>query len=269
MKTTTTRSILLLFPLILTGSLHLHSASMDLYLQPDLQSEKLQTVESGDPRLGPAAPVLDEISAAVGWHFAEFNGTINGFVPDSKIGKDLFPVDEAIIYSGPSSSSPVITVYHTGDELEIIDTGAWWEVRLNTSFPVYFLTDPPSELPPVTGVAVDSVIIDDLSSSGNPQSSGIVLKEKPFPQSPADITGQSYQGVFIKSKKSLGLFAPKAPFQLKDPSGSRIAWVDLTGLIIPGTVNEFLDETVIIFGEREFDPDTKEWIIHARNMRVK
>jgi len=269
MKNTTIRSTFLLLPLILAGSLHLQSASMDLYLQPDLQSEKLQTVESGDPRLGPAAPVLDEISAAIGWHFAEFKGTINGFVPDSKIGKDLFPVDDAIIYSSPSSSSPVITVYHTGDEMEIIDTGAWWEVRLDTSFPVYFLTDPPSELLPVTGVAADSIIIDDTSGMDESQPSGITLPENPFPQSPADVTGQSYQGVFMKSKKSFGLFAPKAPFYLKDPAGGRIAWVDLSGLIATGTVNQFLNKTVLIHGEREFDASTKEWIIHARNMRVK
>lgn len=262
-----TRSTLLL-SVCLAGTATMLSGAIELYLQPDLQSEILETVEDGDQRLGSPAPVLDEVAASVGWHFAEFNGTINGYVPDAKIGKDLFPVDNAIIYSGPSSDSPVITVYRTGDNLEIIDTGVWWEVRLTTAFPVYFLVDPLSSPPVITTSTLDD---DPLMSQTEPvtQPSGIVIPEKTYPEVPGDVTGQVYQGVLVKAKKSLGLFTPKAPFYLKDPSGGRIAWLDTSRWIGSGTLNDFIGKPVLIHGEREFDASSKEWIIHVRNMRVK
>ena len=267
MKTTRKRTILPFVTIILGSLMQAQTDTLELYLQPDLQSEKVDTVEAGDPRLGPGLPVPDEASAAIGWHFADFKGTINGFIPDAKIGKDLFPVENAIIYAGASSESPVIDTYHKGDQLEIVDTGAWWEVRLTTVFPVYYIVDPATSSPSAGPLSIETMPI--LEQPAPATGKGIVLGEGPPPRIPDNITGQSYQGTFRKSKRGLGLFSPLAPFYLEDSRGGRLAWVDTSGLVGPGTLDRYMNQTVIIYGERELEARKKEWIIRARNMRLK
>jgi hypothetical protein len=295
MKTNMTRTLYLLATVALTAAANGQGNSVDLYMQPEIQAQKVAVVSLGDPRLGQPTPVIDEAKAVLGWHFAEFEGMVEGYAPDAKIGKDLLPVDGAIIYSGPSSDSPVLGVYRDGSDIETLDTGAWWKFQLTMKFPVYFILDSPSPLPAVTGVADEPVaaqktevaaapvvetqpVIQEMtvvdSSTGQ---SGAGATGTAFPSSqsrkptatPPDAIGQSYQGIFKLSKRTFGLFKPFAPFYLESADGNRIAWIDTSNIVIPGSLKGYLDKTVIIHGEREFNTSNKEWVIHARNMRLK
>lgn len=258
---------------------------LDLYLQPDTDSTLLERIQPGDPRLGEAEPVMDEALAILGWQYASFTTEIRGFVPDMEIGKDLLPVESAPIYAMPSSSSPILTTYHDGMEVSIIERGAWWTVEMETTIPVYFvLEDTPAPLPPVTATAetpaleelpveapppvISTPAVDVPADSASPGSLG-TASARPQQRPAPDVLGQSYEGTFRKSQRRLGLFAPKAPFYLEDGRGDRIAWIDTSEIVIPGSLKNFLDEPVIIFGERDFLPGSRDWIIRARNMRHK
>jgi hypothetical protein len=264
------------------------SGGVELFIQPDIQSEVVATVPIEDPRLSQPQPVMDEARAALGWHFADFRDIVEGYVPDRKIGKDLLPVDNALIHAAPADSSPVLDVYRDGDEIEILDRGPWWKLRLETSFPVYFLLETPAVLPPVTAQAGDALeplgpapapepatatIIETPAMDADPAETSPTIQPAP---SPADrrsvapeVTGQTYEGRFKRSGKRFGLFAPRAPFYLADASGKRIAWIDTTGIVIPGSLKSFIDQRVIIYGERDFLPGSGDRIIRARNMRIK
>jgi len=142
----------LLLPLLLAtagGTLRGQATQVEVYLKPDIESKNLGTMSLQDPRLGQATPVLEDAKAALGWHFADFTGMVDGYVPDAKIGKDLMPVDNAMIYSEPSTNGIVLGTYHQGVEIEIIDTGAWWHIRYGGSVPVYFVLDTPPPCPPL------------------------------------------------------------------------------------------------------------------------
>jgi len=260
-----------------SGILSGQSAPLDLYLKPDIKSPSIGRTTLSDPRLGQATPVMDDAKAALGWHFADYSGMVDAYVQDAKIGKDMLPVDDALIYAGPSEDSPVIGTYRTGSPIEIVDTGVWWKLRFGGGIPVYFVLDTPPPLPAVTGFAEDapapaegpvivsSTVVDNGSTAAT---SSIVLsesKENPRP----GVVGQSYQGTFRQSKRALGLFKPKAPFYLEAADGNRIAWVDTTEIVIPGSMKAFLDQQVIIHGERTQAESSRDWIIHARNMRLK
>lgn len=282
MKNTLMRPLLLVALALPGWSLSGQDESLELYIQPDIQAKEVGRATPDDPRLGQPTPVLDEAKAALGWHFAEYTDEVEGFVPDAKIGKDLLPVDDTVIRAGPSSDSPVLGVYKTGDEIEVLDTGNWWKIRSEMTFPVYFVLDTPPPLPPVTGFADDSMeelppepvlvepvitestIIDAGSESLDP----IRPKESTRPARP-DVMGQSYAGTFKQSKKFLGLFKPKAPFYLEGPDGKRIAWVDTDNVVVPSSLKAYLEKTVIIHGERDYLSSSGDWIIRARNMRFR
>lgn len=274
---------LLLIVLAFPGwSLNGQNEPFELYLQPDIQAKEVGRTTLDDPKLGQPTPVLDEAQAALGWHFAEYTDEVEGFVPDSKIGKDMLPVDDAVIRAGPSSDSPVLGVYKTEDEIEIMDTGTWWKIRSEMAFPVYFVLDSPPPLPPVTGSANDSmeelppepvlaepVITEStIIDAGSQSLAPIRPKESKRPSTP-DVMGQSYAGTFKQSKKFLGLFKPKASFYLEGAGGKRIAWVDTQNIVIPSSLKTYLDKQVIIHGERDYLSSKGDWIIRARNMRFQ
>ena len=85
---------------------------------------------------------------------------------------------------------------------------------------------------------------------------------------PSDGLSQSYEGVFRQSRATLGLFKPKAPFFLEGPDGGRIAWVDTRNLILSGTLRDYFDKPVIIYGEIE-PFGSRDWILRARTLREK
>jgi len=286
MKTTAFRYALYwgisLFPLTAPAQ----EEELKLYLQPDIESRLITSTPLTDSRLGPPAPVLDEAKAALGWHYAEYTDAIEGYVPDAKIGKDLLPVDDTVIRSGPSPDSPVLGVYRDGDEIEVIETGTWWEIRSEMAFPVYFVLDSPPALPPVTAAAAgdeaeESSTLEELPPEDPPSpvireetivdaGAGAVEPVRPAPEArpkPPEFLGQSYRGTFKKAKKHLGLFRPKAPFYLEGSDGRRIAWVDTNNIVVTGSLQSYLDKEVVVHGERTLMDNSSEWIIRARNMR--
>lgn len=263
---------------------------MNLYLQPSIDSRLIAVTTLGDSRLGQSAPVLDEAKAALGWHYAEFTDTIEGFVPDAKIGKDLLPVADTVIRSGPGEENPVLGVYRDGDEIEIVETGAWWKLRSEMAFPVYFVLDSPPPLPPVTGKAAEPGDAQDeltpLAELPPEDPPAPVIREEPIidagsgtmepvraaPEdrpTPPEFFGQSYTGTFKKAKKRFNLFKPKSRFYLEGGDGRHIAWVDTANLVIPGSLQSYLDKEVVVHGERTLLKNSTDWIIRARNMRHK
>ena len=276
-----TRLLSLLAIAVSAHGLAAQSTRVDLYLEPDTDARTVATVTLDDPRLGQPTPVLDEAKAALGWHFADFTGEITGYVADAKIGKDMLPVENTIIYARPSSSSTVLGIYQDGDTIEVIDTGPWWEIQLAGSFPVYFVLDTPPPLPPVTGIAeelppaslpepapmIEEVPLRDAERMTG--GTGPLIDEPTTTQTRPGVLGQRYEGVFKRAKRRFGLFQPEADFYLEDARGRRIAWINTEKIVIPGSIKEFLDKPVIIHGERTQEEGSKDWTIHARNMRFK
>jgi len=270
--------ILLIFS-TMTSSIAL-LGQVDLYLEPQINGDPIATVPMTNSNLSESSPVLDSVAAAEGWRWAEYNTTLVGYIPDRKIGKDLFPVDGAFIHLRASDESPVLTTVNTGDEIEILDTGAWWTVEFSKPIPVYF------QAPSATQVAIEPVEVmeptiveetpvttagdDDLMSILD---ANIEAGEGPSfennTRSPAEGLSQQFEGFFDKTKQRLGFIQPKADFKLLDNQDRMIGWVDIRGLILPGSLETYTQKRVIINGSKTYDKSSKTWIIHARNMRLK
>jgi hypothetical protein len=265
--------------------------TVQLYLQPDIHASNIASVALDDPRLGQPAPVMEEARAALGWHYADYTDLVTAYVPDSRIGKDLLPVDDAVLHAAPDSDSPVLGLFSSADQPEIVDSGEWWTLRLRKTFPVYFLLDEPPPLPPVTAAAPGSLIeitpaapaaeapagqlidaqpaFDPSSAQSSGTAAAVPVREPALRTSIPGLTSKSYEGIFKRSRRTLGLFTPAEPFYLEGTNGKRIAWVDTSEIVVPGSLKSFLDQRVIVHGEREYKASSKDWIIRARNMRVK
>ena len=250
--------------------------TLDLHIRPDIHSKKVETVQAGDPRLSQPAPVMDEAKAILGWQYADFSGSVEGYVPDAKIGKDLLPVDDTLIRAEPSNDGSVLGVYRFGDPIEVIDTGLWWKVRVETTFPVYFVVETPAAVVPLASepeptlfdepmAQVEETAVEEISS-GTSDRSGPSLSRSSNPPR-AGVVGQSYAGVFRQAKKRFGLLKPKGDYYLEGPDGKRLAWIELDSAVISGSVRQFIDQPVVIHGERVLSEKSSHWIIQAHNIR--
>ena len=207
--------------------------------------------------------------------------SLEGYVPDAKIGKDMLPVDNTIIKLEPDEQSEVLGIYTFGDPIEIIDTGLWWKIQVKTEFPVYFVMD---RLPPValaadaansTGTSMEiettAGIIDDttlFNTSVEPAGGGVppvsIMEQE---QEPRGIVARSYTGMLRKSRNRVVIFKAKAPYYLVGENGKRLLWVDFGEIIMPGSINLYIGRNVIIHGEPTQDEKSKEWILHVRTIR--
>ncbi len=270
------RSRLFFLPMAVAAALPLRASAqaLDLYLAPDPGSFKVASILPGDARLGVPAPVRDAQLAAQGWQYATFRGVVTGYVPDAKIGKDLLPVDHALVHAGPDATSPVLKPYRSGDRIEIRDTGEWWQVLLETELTVYFRTSAPP-LPPVTGTALEPTV-----QAGTPPAAHAAPPPAAEPP-PAfvdraatvavapDAISQPHEGVFRVARPRFGLIPPQLPYYLEGADGRRLAWIDTRQIVVPGSLEAFIDRPVVIHGERERLAESRDWVIRARTMRLK
>jgi len=252
----------------------LSAQALDLHLAPDPVSFKVASILAGDARLGVPAPVREAELAAQGWQYATFRGVVTGYVPDAKIGKDLLPVDNALVHARADAASPVLKPYRSGDRMEILDTGAWWQVLLETELTVYFQAEAPP-LPPVTGTAPEPLALHDVPPATPPPAAPPAAPARPFVDraAPAAVAPEAishpHEGVFRISRPRFRLTTPKAPYYLEGANGRRMAWVDTRQIVIPGSLEAFVDQPVVIHGERQQVAGARDWIIRARTMRLK
>lgn len=250
--------------------------TLDLHIRPDIHSQKVETIQASDPRLGQPAPVMDEAKAILGWQYADFSGSVEGYVPDAKIGKDLLPVDDTLIRAEPSNDGSVLGVYTFGNPIEVIDTGLWWKVRVETTFPVYFVVDTPAAAAPLASepepvlfddpvAQVEESSIEDAPYEASDLSGPTLSRSTSPPRS--GVVGQSYAGVFRQAKKRFGILKPKGDYYLEGSDGKRLAWIELDSAVISGSVRKFIDQPVVIHGERVLSEKSTHWIIQAHNIR--
>ncbi len=280
MKSLPTLSACFAFFTVISG-LSARDDLVTLYEQPDVQAAVVAKASPDDPRLAETRPVFAEAKAALGWQVGTFELKTTGFVADENIGKDLLPVESALVRAGPRESAPVLGTVVGGEPAEVLDNGAFWKLRLTVARPVYFLPATTPALPPAkepmerTQAAAANIrekpVVDRASPPGSTaparaqETTSLSAEPREGDLSPA--TG--YEGFLKRTSGFLGLFRPPYPFALENAQGRRLAYVDVSDVILPGSLKDYLDERVTLHGTRIKDSDSGEWVIQARNLRIK
>ncbi|MDP0501962.1 MAG: hypothetical protein Q7P63_17855 [Verrucomicrobiota bacterium JB022] len=95
-----------------------------------------------------------------------------------------------------------------------------------------------------------------------------VNREEPRLQPATGEIHDTFHGKLVpSSRKWYALRYPKYAFELQSESGKRIAFVDISGVLIQGTVNEYTNQPVEVYGLWD-TTDEEGIVIRARNMRL-
>lgn len=277
--------------LIFGVSLSASAQSVTLYSQPSLEATPLTTIDSA-MLADQGQPVLDPDLAAQGWLFAEFASPRTVYVPNASIGKDLQPVEAALFFAEPNPNAEVLGTYRSGDPIEIVDSGNWWTLRTEAPLPVYFIL--PAAATPVAIESSPAISTPEPAAvetaTANPSPA---LADAPAPSAvepvltpiidvpaansaaqsttPATTPGSDvpaiFEGTLVRVKAKWGIWRPRFPYAIEDDRGRRIAWVDVSQVIVPGSLSDFVDQPVSIIGNRVFDAKSKQWRILAISLR--
>ncbi|MCD8483185.1 MAG: hypothetical protein LR015_11275 [Verrucomicrobia bacterium] len=258
------------------------AGTLILHTSPDLESPVVLTIELPNPDIvrldpDPAAPM------PAGWHRYLWEGGLTGFVPVAEIGKDLEPVAGAPLHQRASADSPVLWIISEDDSVEVLETGDWWRVFVDSPIPLYALTVArpemdlvaleeilaPVEQPEVVDVQANTV-------SGAPLTVPQTLQRPAVPIGTISSGGHGsaagvpvlYEGV-VRRSQDRPFSRPPYPFQLVTAEGRRVAWLDTRDLVLSGTMAEWIGQTVLVVGEESVRGNTGEIVVRVRSLRRK
>jgi hypothetical protein len=226
-------------------------------IQPDPSSPVILVLKAGSDQ--PAASDKAGVPPA-GWIAVEVAGPFEGYVRNKDLTKQLDVRPAASVYIGPKEDSGVLTVFEKGDKAEITGIhGSWTQVRLDKTLVGYIQTAPMAPVESAAAPAASAAAPVAASAAAAPATSG-------------DGASPSFSRLFegtLASTRSILL--PKRPYewQLADGSGKRIAYVDLTKLLMTDQIENYAGHGVVVLGSLEPVKDTDDLVIEAEGLRLK
>lgn len=238
------------------------SAPTAVQSQPDPASAVIAVLKAGSEQPAPTDKVAPP---PAGWTAIEVSGPFEGYVKNRDLTKQLDVLPGASIYVAPKDGSGVLTTYAKGDKAEITGLhGGWTQVRLDKTLIGYIqasaaapaaasLPAAPMPAPPATTAqpAGPATAFSDSSPAGG---SGTVSK--------------LFEGTLATTRS---LLYPKRPFdwQLVDPDGNRIAYVDLSRLLLTDQIENYAGHQVVVLGSLKTAAGGSDLVIDAEGLRLK
>jgi hypothetical protein len=293
MKHTTTMPLALLFFLAAGFALRAAPLAGDaiIYSSPETTARITGTLAAGTeppPVTSPLAVALPE-----GWQAVERADSLECWVRDNDLNKELNIKPGALLHAAPSAESPVIGTMAAGDLSELTDIqGRWAQMHYTKRTLGYIQTGTAGGATAATvTVARTSVPAQETSTPApssepkpaQPQSQP-QLQPQPQPQTTATTTTivtttavrdgtptpmpRSFEGTFAITRRVFGMRRPY-DYQLNDSTGERFAYLDLSAVTTNQRPEIYQGRTVIIYGAMQPVPGSKDIVIRVETLQVK
>ncbi len=226
----------------------------------------------------PSAPVLALLTAAAdepapsdqggplppGWNAVLVPGPFEGYVRNKDLSKQLEVLPGSTIYMAPKVGAAVLAVVEKGDKAEITGLrGGWTQVRLQKSL-VGYIHSGNAEPAPAAVVAAPTA---PAPTSPTPTAPPASTPSAPAPESNLHLS-RLFEGTLAPTQS---LLAPHRPFdwQLVDPSGNRIAYVDLSKLLLTEQIGSYAGRAVVVLGSIKPLKQSNDLVIEVDGFRLK
>jgi pyruvate/2-oxoglutarate dehydrogenase complex dihydrolipoamide acyltransferase (E2) component len=235
------------------------SAPTAVQVKPDPASAVIVVLKAGTEQPTPS----DKAGPApAGWTAVEVSGPFEAYVKNKDLSKALDVVPGASVYLSPKDGSAVLTAFEKGDKAEITGLhGGWTQIRLEKTL-IGFIQVAPVASEPVAAAAAAPV-----APAPAPAPAPSASAASATPQEAANLA-RLFEGTLASSKSLLN---PNRPFdwQLNDSDGNRIAYVDLTRLLLTDQIDNYAGHAVVVLGSLKPVADSKDLVIDAEGLRLK
>lgn len=223
--------------------------------------------EAGAPALAVLKPGTEPtpapgVAAPPGWLAVELPGPHEAYVLNKDFLKSLDLRPGAPIYTEPKLDAPILARAERGDQIEITGLlGKWTQIKLAKNLTGYIqlpgampapapaaAAAPPA--PPPAPVAVDNnvpghAVNTDVSSLPRLLEGRVVSTRRPFtPRRPYD-------------------------YELDDASGSRLAYLDTSHLLLTAQIDSYAGHTVVVYGTVKPIEGGSDLVITAESLQLK
>ncbi len=228
----------------------------------------------------PSAPVLTLLKAGAeeptpsnkggpvpaGWNAVEVPGPFVGYVKNRDLTKQLDVLPGSTIYLAPKDGAGVLTVFEKGDKAEITGLrGGWTQVRLEKPL-VGYIRMGSGEPAPAAVVAAPTA---PAPASPPPSAPATPAAASSAPALESNVPlSHLYEGTLAPTQS---LLAPRRPFdwQLLDSSGKRIAFVDLSKLLLTEQIGSYSGRAVVVLGSIKPVKQSDDLVIEVDGFRLK
>jgi len=221
-----------------------------------------------------AAPAPEASAvAAPGWMAVSVPGPFEGYVLNKDLTKGLDVKPGSAIYLAPSKDAGVLRVAARGDKTEITGLhGKWTQVRLDQSLVGYIDLNPAVVQPPAApaGAAMAPVPLTDSSPALPPAAGANAPPGRDVTADSGNSSSlpQALEGRLVSTWTLLPFHHPYA-WQLLDDSGNRVAYLDLSRLMLTDQIERYINHQVQVFGIVSPLANGKDIVIAAENLQLR
>lgn len=250
------------------------SVSTAVQTQPDPSSPVITVLKAGSElpaptdRAGPPPP---------GWTAIEVPGPFEGYVRNRDLTKQLDVLPGSSVFLGPGEDLGVLAVFAKGDKAEITGLrGSWTQVRLEKSLVGYIRTGPAEPLavpvPPTAPAAAPAAAPAGAAAPEAPAPAPAAAAAAPAPSSAAPAENVALSRLFEGTLASTKTIMPtRKPYdwQLLDAAGKRIAYVDISKLLLTEQIASYAGHGVVVLGSIRPVKDSDDLVIDVVGFRLK
>jgi Bacterial SH3 domain len=225
--------------------------------RPEANAPALAVLKAGtEPALAAG------VTAPPGWLAVELSGPYEAYVRNKDFLKSLDIRPGAPIRTAPKLDAPVLTTAEKGDDIEIIGLfGKWTQVKFSKKITGYIqvagaMPAAPAPAPTITEAPAPAAIAVDNNAPGHAVNTD------------ANTLPRLLEGKVVSTRHP---FTPRRPYdyELDDASGSRLAYVDVSHLLLTGRMENYIDHTVDVYGTVKPMNGGNDLVITAESLQLK
>jgi hypothetical protein len=242
------------------------TASTAVQTQPDPSAPVFTVLKAGSDQ---PAPSDKAGPPPAGWTAVEIPGPFEGYVKNKDLSKQLDVLPGASIYLAPKVGAGLLAVFEKGDKAEITGLhGGWTQIRLEKTLVGYIRTGQAEPAPAPAPVATATPGVSFPAALPPAPAAPAAAAPAVSPQGEAVPLSRLYEGTLASTRSVL---APRRPFdwQLNDASGKRIAYVDLSKLLLTDQIGNYAGHSVVVLGSMRPVKETNDLVIDVEGFRLK
>ncbi len=253
-------SLLLLAAALTAGAGHATPLTETTAVQsrPEAGAPVLTVLKAGTEP-APAAGV----TAPAGWLAVALSGSHEAYVLNRDFLKSLDLRPGAPIYTAPKLGAPILTHAEKGDQVEITGLlGRWTQIKLTKDIVGYIQLPgampaaAPVAPPPPAPAPAPAPVVTDSSAPGHAVSTDV------------SALPHLLEGKVASTRRA---FTPRRPYdyELDDASGSRLAYLDISRLLLTEQMSSYVGHTVAVYGAVKTMNNGNDLVITAESLQLK
>jgi hypothetical protein len=234
--------------------------------QPDSASPVIAVLRAGSEA---PLPTSKAVSVPAGWSAVDVQGPFEGYVRNRDLTKQLDVKPGSTVYLEPKDVAVVLTTFEAGDKAEITGLhGGWTQVSLQKTI-IGYVPSAGSQAPMAISEAPAAPANPASAPTSSPSSAPSPTPAASAPSADGEATlSRLFEGTLATTRS---LLSPRRPFdwQLLDSSGKRVAYVDLSKLLLTDQIENYAGHSVVVLGSFRTVKDSTDIVINVEALRLK